>query len=108
MASVAVAPDLLTCCEDLGRRARAASRLLAIATGERKNAWLLRAAAALDGCPVLVLQANAKDIEAAPRFGLSSAQIDRLRLTPARLRATAAGLREVAALSDPVGRVLDS
>jgi glutamate-5-semialdehyde dehydrogenase len=55
-----------------------------------------------------LLQANAQDIEAAPRFGLTSAQIDRLRLTPERLQAAAEGLRQVAALPDPVGRVLDS
>ncbi|HMF15380.1 MAG TPA: glutamate-5-semialdehyde dehydrogenase [Gemmataceae bacterium] len=100
--------DLLAYCEDLGRRARAAARSLAAATGEQKNAWLLRAAEALETAPDAILQANAEDLEAAPRHGLSSAQVDRLRLTPARLRAAATGLREIAVLPDPVGRILDS
>ena len=100
--------DVLGYCEELGRRAREASRCLATATSERKNAWLLAAARQLQGSPDPILKANAADIEAAPRFGLSDAQIDRLRLTPDRLGAAAAGLREIAALPDPIGRVLDS
>ena len=100
--------DLLGYCEELGRRAREASRRLATATGKRKNAWLLAAAKQLQGSPDPILKANAADIEAAPGFGLSDAQIDRLRLTEERLRAAAAGLREIAALPDPIGRVLDS
>jgi glutamate-5-semialdehyde dehydrogenase len=108
MPTAAVETDLLTYCEDLGRRARAAARLLAFATGGQKNAWLLRAAEALESRADAVLQANAEDINAAPGYGLSNAQVDRLRLTPARLHTAAAGLREIAALPDPVGRVLDS
>jgi glutamate-5-semialdehyde dehydrogenase len=108
MSSAAVEPDLLTYCEDLGRRARAAARILAAATGGQKNDWLLRAAEALQSKPDAILQANAQDIDAAPRYGLTSAQIDRLRLTSARLKSAADGLRQVAALPDPVGRVLDS
>jgi glutamate-5-semialdehyde dehydrogenase len=108
MPTAAAELDLTAYCHDLGRRARAAARLLASATGEQKNAWLLRAADALESCPAGLLEANAEDIDAAPGFGLSSAQVDRLRLTPARLREAAGGLREVAALPDPVGRVLDS
>jgi glutamate-5-semialdehyde dehydrogenase len=100
--------DLSAYCEDLGRRARAAARLLAGASGAQKNRWLREAATALEERPGPLLEANARDVEAAPRFELSPAQVDRLRLTPERLRAAAAGLREVAALPDPVGRVLDS
>jgi glutamate-5-semialdehyde dehydrogenase len=101
-------PDLTEYCDELGRRAAAAARELATATGGRKNAWLLRAASALESRTAEVLEANALDLEAADTYGLSSAQNDRLRLTPDRLRAAAQGLREVAALPDPVGRVLDS
>jgi glutamate-5-semialdehyde dehydrogenase len=101
-------PDLLTSCEDLGRRARAAARLLAAATGGQRNGWLLRAAETLVARQDGILDANSKDIAAAPEHGLTAAQTDRLRLTPARLQAAAAGLREVAGLPDPVGRVLDS
>jgi glutamate-5-semialdehyde dehydrogenase len=95
-------------CDDLGRRARAAARLLATARGERKNAWLLRAAAALEKGAPAILEANTRDVAAAAEFDLTPAQVDRLRLTPDRIRAAAAGLRDVAGLPDPVGRVLDS
>ncbi len=100
--------DLLTYCTDLGRRARSASRVLASALGARKNQWLLHAAAALDTQQDAILEANARDVAGASALGLTTAQIDRLRLTPDRLRAAAAGMREVAALPDPIGRVLDS
>ncbi len=99
--------DLPAYCEELGRRAREAARLLATATGARKNRWLLLAADALETCPADLLEANARDLAAAPGFGLTAAQTDRLKLTPDRLRAAAAGLREVAALPDPVGRVIE-
>ncbi len=55
----------------------------------------------------LVLAANARDVGRTAEFGLTSAQVDRLRLTPQRVHAAATGLREIAALPDPVGRVLD-
>jgi glutamate-5-semialdehyde dehydrogenase len=100
--------DLLAYCEDLGRRARAAAGALATATGGRKNDWLARSAAALEARAAELLEANARDVGAARDAGLTAAATDRLRLTPDRLRAAAAGLREVATLPDPVGRVLDS
>jgi glutamate-5-semialdehyde dehydrogenase len=100
--------DLLAYCQELGRRARAAARLLATATGARKNDWLRRAAQALETQTAPLLEANARDVAAARAAALMAAQIDRLRLTPERLRAAAQGLRECAVLPDPVGRVLDS
>jgi glutamate-5-semialdehyde dehydrogenase len=100
--------DLPAYCDDLGRRARAAARLLATATGARKDRWLTNSAAALEKRRDEVLRANARDLSGAEENGLTPAQIDRLRLTPARLQAAADGLRQVAALPDPVGRVLDS
>src|SRR5436305_2246047 len=100
--------DLPAYCDDLARRARAAARRLATAPGARKNRWLTASAAALEQRGDDVLKANARDTAAAEEHGLTAAQIDRLRLTPARLKAAADGLREVAALPDPVGRVLDS
>ncbi len=99
--------DLSAYCDDLARRARAASRQLAWATGARKNDWLRRAADALEARAAAVLEANAEDVAAAEANGLTSAQTDRLRLTRERLGAAAAGLREVAALPDPVGRVIE-
>src|SRR5690349_16106353 len=101
-------PDLAAYCEDLGRRARTAARVLATATGARKNDWLQRAAAALESRAEEILEANRQDAAAARELGLTEAQIERLRLNPQRLRAAAAGLCEVAALPDPIGRVLDS
>jgi glutamate-5-semialdehyde dehydrogenase len=100
--------ELATYCDDLAQRARQASRLLATAAGARKNRWLLEAADALEDRGAAILDANARDVAAADEAGLTAAQIDRLRLSPERLHAAATGLREVAALPDPVGRVLDS
>ncbi len=100
--------DVPAYCDDLGRRARAASRVLATAPGARKNQWLRESAAALEARAAEILQANAADLAGAERAELTPAQVDRLRLTPERIRAAAAGLREVAALPDPIGRVLDS
>ncbi|MBI1917629.1 MAG: glutamate-5-semialdehyde dehydrogenase [Planctomycetes bacterium] len=100
--------DLEAYCAELGRRARSAERLLRTATGAQKNNWLLHSAAALESRTDEVLEANARDLTAAKALGLSSALLDRLKLTPARLHSMADGLRAVAALPDPVGRILDS
>ena len=99
--------DIPALCADLGRRAKAASRQLATVSTATKNSWLVRAAAALDAGMEALIAANAKDLAQADDFGLTDAEVDRLRLTPARIQAAAAGLREIAALPDPVGRVLD-
>lgn len=99
-------PDLASTCRDMARRARDASRALATAPTSRKDRWLHRVADTLTARQEPILAANARDVAAASEYGLSAAQIDRLKLTPSRLSAAAAGLREVAALPDPVGRVL--
>ncbi len=93
---------------DLARRARAASRMLAPVIGQKKNRWLNLAADALIRRTPEILSANASDVSSATDAKLTAANIDRLRLTPDRIRAAAEGLREIAALPDPVGRVLDS
>jgi glutamate-5-semialdehyde dehydrogenase len=90
---------------DMAKRARAASQSLAGVLTAEKNDWLLAAAAALEKRSPEVLDANSRDVAAAPGYGLSPAAIDRLRLTPARIAAAAEGLRQVAALPDPVGEV---
>ncbi len=92
--------------EDLARRARAASRLLAPTSSKSKNHWLMHAADALEKRAAEILDANARDIAAA-EGKISAANVDRLRLTTERIRAAAKGLREIAALADPVGRILD-
>jgi glutamate-5-semialdehyde dehydrogenase len=86
-------------------RAKAASVALALAPTEQKNRWLLATAAALEARAGELIQANAKDVAAAPGFGLTAAAIDRLTLTPSRIKAAAEGLRQVATLPDPVGEV---
>jgi glutamate-5-semialdehyde dehydrogenase len=92
--------------DTLGREAVAAARLLARADGARRNAALLAAAAALRSRQEAILAANARDVAAASEAGLGGAMVDRLRLDPARTEAMAGGLEQIAALPDPVGRVL--
>jgi glutamate-5-semialdehyde dehydrogenase len=106
LTSSADATALVTACRELAQRARAASRQLAIADSARKDRWLKRSAEAILDHEAELLAANAKDVEWAREQGLSSALLDRLRLTSDRLRAASAGLCEVAALPDPVGQVL--
>jgi len=91
----------------LARQARAASRELAQLTTAEKNSCLLAMAAALEKNGDAIKQANASDMDAAAKSGLSSAMLDRLKLDDQRIAAMAKGLREVAALADPVGRILD-
>src|SRR5581483_8535554 len=89
---------------DLGRRAKAASRQLATASTAAKDEGLRAAAELLEQRSGDLLAANAADVEAAAAGGMEPGPLDRLRLTEARL---AGGLRQVAALPDPVGEVLD-
>ncbi len=90
----------------LAVEAKEAARRVAVAPTDRKNAALQRAAVALaEGASDAVLEANAKDMAAAESMGLTGAMLDRLRLDRSRLTAVAAGIREVAALPDPVGDV---
>jgi len=91
---------------ELAERAKEASRGLAAAPTARKNAALLRAAEMLEGEPGdAVLKANAEDVAAGEEGGLSKPLLDRLRLDRARLDAVAEGVRQVAALPDPVGEI---
>lgn len=90
----------------IGQAAKAASRRLAIATPEEKNAALVAAAKALRAATPKILAANAQDIEAAKAAGRPAAFVDRLLLNEKRIDGIAAGLEEIAALPDPVGTVL--
>jgi glutamate-5-semialdehyde dehydrogenase len=92
---------------DLGRRAKAASRVLATASTAAKDAALHQAADLLVQRAGEILTANAADLEAAAAGGMEPGPLDRLRLTEARIAGMAAGLRQVAALPDPVGEILD-
>ncbi len=99
------AVDLESLCRGLAQRAKAASDVLADVLTADKNRWLLAAADLLEARTPELLAANALDVQAAPQFGLNAAAVDRLTLTPARIKAAADGLRQVAALPDPVGEV---
>ena len=92
----------------MGRLAREAARELALASTAQKNAALEAMAARLEARAEAVLEANRNDIEAARGKGRDEAFIDRLMLNPARVAAMARGLREIAALPDPVGQVIAS
>lgn len=88
-----------------GRAAREASREMARAETGSKNTALLAAVEAIDKAREELAAANAKDMEAGRRKGLDAALLDRLELTPARIDAMMEGLRQVAALPDPVGEI---
>ena len=90
----------------LGRRAKAASFVMSLASTEQKNAALLAAADLLLVHSAVILDANAEDIETARGGKVSEAVIDRLRLSDARISAMANGLRLVAGLPDPCGEVV--
>lgn len=91
----------------LGVNARNASRLIASASTADKNRALLAMAAAIDESRDALARANNADLERAVACGLDAAMLDRLELTPARVDAMIEGLRQVAALPDPVGDVSD-
>ncbi len=101
--------SLLEQMTQLARQGRAASRALSQLTTAQKNACLLKMAGALEApAAVAAIQAaNALDMAAGASSGLSSAMLDRLKLDSKRIAGMAKGLREVAALPDPVGRILD-
>jgi glutamate-5-semialdehyde dehydrogenase len=91
----------------LAKQAKAASRELAKLTTAEKNSCLLAMAAALETNSAALKQANALDMDAGAKMGLTSAMLDRLKLDDKRIAGMANGLREVAALPDPVGKILD-
>src|SRR6266850_7756155 len=91
----------------LAKQAKSASRELAKLTTAEKNACLLAMATALEQNTAAIKEANALDMEFGAQHGLSAAMLDRLKLDDKRIAGMAKGLREVAALPDPVGKILD-
>lgn len=91
----------------LGQQARAASRVMAAAETRAKNAALMGALAAIDSTRSELVVANARDLKAGQEKGLEPAMLDRLELTPARIDTMLEGLRQVAALADPIGEITD-
>lgn len=90
-----------------GKKARKAARFLATASTDLKNKALLAMAESLEARQEEIIKDNQIDLEEGRKMGLSSAMLERLTLNPARVKAMADGLREIAALPDPVGEVLE-
>jgi glutamate-5-semialdehyde dehydrogenase len=97
--------DLYQLCATLANRAQRASRTLVTVPTVQKNAWLLASADALAKRADEIRAANRRDLDAAVGTDMSAANIDRLTLTPKRIEAGAEGLRQVAALPDPIGEI---
>src|ERR1700735_1866083 len=98
-------PDLMA---DLAARARAAARVLALASPEQKNRALEAMERAIRANASAILAAHAEDVTEASGNGESAAFIDRLTLTPARIDAMADGITTVRDIADPVGIVTES
>lgn len=99
--------DIATIMDALGRRARAASAIVATAPTDARDKALRVAASTLRARTADILAANAMDMDAATEKGLSGAMLDRLMLNPARVEAMAKGLEEIADRPDPLGAVLE-
>jgi glutamate-5-semialdehyde dehydrogenase len=100
--------DIAAAMSDIGRRARAAARALALAPAEQKNHALELMAAAVRGQASSILTANAEDVAEARSAGVTGAFLDRLALDAARVEAIAKGIDAVRAVNDPVGAVTES
>jgi glutamate-5-semialdehyde dehydrogenase len=98
--------DLRDYCREVAQRAKRASAELVRVSGKQKNDWLRHSAKLLGQRGLALNEANRLDLQAAPGYGLTDAQTDRLKLTPPRIEAISRGLDEVAALPDPVGEVI--
>ncbi|EAO9147671.1 glutamate-5-semialdehyde dehydrogenase [Salmonella enterica] len=93
--------------EQMGIAAKAASYKLALLSSGEKNRVLEKIADELEAQMESILSANVQDVDQARANGLSEAMLDRLALTPARLKAIADDVRQVCNLADPVGQVID-
>lgn len=99
--------DIQAAMTEMGRSARAAARVLASSSVERRNEALLQIRAAIAADRDAILAANEQDLEQGRESGLEAALLDRLALTPAQLDVLEEGLSQVAALPDPIGAVSD-
>ncbi|HVI16208.1 MAG TPA: glutamate-5-semialdehyde dehydrogenase [Pseudolabrys sp.] len=100
--------DISSVMREIGLRARAASRVLAVAPADRKNRALAGMATAVREQASAILSANAEDVAEAKGAGVTGASLDRLALDATRVEAIAAGIEAVGALKDPVGVVTES
>ncbi|MCG7955488.1 MAG: glutamate-5-semialdehyde dehydrogenase [Candidatus Thiodiazotropha endolucinida] len=99
--------DIAGYMQELGQQARLASRTLAGVATAQKNQALEAIAEALDGAREQLMRENSLDLEKGREKGLDSALLDRLELTPARIDSMIEGVRQIAALADPVGEIFD-
>ncbi len=106
MSTAAIETAAIEEVEDNGRAAKRAARTLASAGTDAKNAALRAMADVLGASQEAILAANAQDVQAAEERGLSAHSVERLTLTPQRIEEMQTGLRQVAALPDPIGEVL--
>ena len=106
--TIAQENDLQAYCLDTARRARLAAEGLIKVSAETKNSWLRDSATRLRANESELLAANALDLEAAPGFGLSDAQADRLRLSSERIDGIAQGMEQVAEFAEPIGEVMET
>ena len=106
--SIEATGDLAVLMAGIGRDARAAARVLAVAPAAQKDKALAAMAASIRAHSARILAANAEDIAAATAVGMTGALLDRLTLNAARIEGMAAGIEVVAALKDPVGHVTES
>lgn len=100
--------NLTTYCRQIAEQAKAASQQMSSLSGEVKNRWLLASADRIEQSVEEIQTANAADMAAAPGFGLTDAQTDRLRLDETRIKAIGNALREVSMFADPVGEIIES
>jgi glutamate-5-semialdehyde dehydrogenase len=106
--SVETPADIAATLREIGRRAKAAARVLALAPSEQKDRALAAMAGAVRADRGAILAANAEDIAEARSSGQTAAFLDRLRLDDTRVAAMADGIDVVRAQPDPVGKVTDS
>ena len=106
--AVAEISNLRAYCQDMARRAHQAAARMATVTGEQKRDWLLRTAELIRRRNDAIEEANAQDQANAEQYGLTPAQVDKLRLTPERIEQMAVGVEAVAGLPDPIGEVISS
>ena len=96
----------MTTLTQIGQNAKSAARALSVASSSQKNAALLAVADAIEARQNEIIAANKTDLQNAVRNGMSQAMQDRLALNEGRIKGMVDGVRQVAALGDPVGRTL--
>jgi len=107
LSNIADNQSIDTVMEELGTRATKAAQILSQAPTDAKNCALLEAAKSLRENTTTILAANATDMEAAIKKGISPSFLDRLKLDNDRIEAMATGLEDIASLKDPVGDIMD-